>query len=229
MQSFAIMFDDTMEVLKGAVKAFIEPAADVLNFFSNFYFGVVFISVVFTALLIFCVLKTDKPFSRFKQPRCLVICAMLTAANAVLGYFSINFSSYLRVGFGFITTPIASYLFGPCVGGAVAAASDVAALIIKPTGGWLFTYTMGQAVEGMIYGLFLYRKKISFVRVFMCRLMGIILVNIILNSIAVAPTAASGLIGIFPARVIKNLILLPIQSFIIYEVLKRTVEGRVKC
>lgn len=229
MHNFALMFDDTMEKIKIVIRTILEPAAAFFNIFSDFALGAILISVVFALLMFFCILRTEKPFSPLKDPRCFAICAMLIGANALLGYFSLNFSSYLRVGFGFATTPVAAYLFGPCIGAFVAALSDIICLIVKPTGAWLFTYTLSMGVEGMIYGLILHRRKVTFIRVFLCRLAVMVAVNIILNSIAIAPTAANGLLGIFPARIIKNLILLPIQAFIIYEVLKRAVEGRVKC
>ena len=162
-----------------------------------------------------------------KRPQNVAICAMLIAINVILGYFSISFSSYLRVGFGFITAPVAAFLFCPFIGGAVALLSDIISFIIKPTGAFLFTYTLNTGIAGMIYGLFLYKKDLTFVRVFFCKLTVILAVNIILNSIALAPTAANGLVGIFPARLIKNIILLPIQSLVVFEVLKIAVKGRI--
>ena len=72
----------------------------------------------------------------------------------------------------------------------------------------------------MIYGMFLYKRRVTFLRVFLCKLTVILTVNIVLNSIALAPTAGSGIIGILPARMIKNLVLFPIQSVIVYEILK---------
>ena len=104
---------------------------------------------------------------------------------------------------------------------------DIISFIIKPTGAFLFSYTMNTGIAGMIYGLFLYKKNLTFVRVFFCKLTVILAVNIILNSIALAPTAANGLVGIFPARLIKNIILLPIQSLVVFEDLKIAVKGRI--
>ena len=72
----------------------------------------------------------------------------------------------------------------------------------------------------MIYGMFLYKRRVTFLRVFLCKLTVILTVNIVLNSIALAPAAGSGIVGILPARVIKNLVLFPIQSVIVYEILK---------
>lgn len=227
MQNFAAWFDGAMDTTKAFIRSAIEPTEKFLNIFSDFHTGAILIPVVFALILIVCIRYSDGNFrSVLKTPKNAAICAMLIAVNVILGYFTITFSAYLRVGFGFITTPVAAFLFGPFVGGAVALLSDIVSFIIKPTGAFLFTYTLNTAVAGMIYGLFLYKKNLTFGRVFLCKLTVILVVNIILNSIALAPTTANGLIGIFPARLIKNIILLPIQSLIVFEVLKIAVKGR---
>lgn len=228
MQNFAAWFDGAMDVTKAFIRSAIEPLGSFLNIFSDFRTGAILIVTVFALVLIICMRYSDGEFRAvLKRPQNAAVCAMLIAINVILGYFSIPFSSYLRVGFGFITAPAAAFLFGPFVGGAVALLSDIVSFIIKPTGAFLFTYTLNTGIAGMIYGMFLYRKNLTFGRVLLCKLTVILAVNIILNSIALAPTAANGLIGIFPARLIKNIILLPIQSLVVFEVLKIAVKGRI--
>ena len=228
MQNFAIWFDGAMDITKGFIRSAIEPLGFFLNIFSDFRTGAILIPTVFAVFLIICMRYSGGNFRPvLKRPQNVAICAMLIAINVILGYFSISFSSYLRVGFGFITAPVAAFLFGPFIGGAVALLSDIISFIIKPTGAFLFTYTLNTGIAGMIYGLFLYKKDLTFVRVFFCKLTVILAVNIILNSIALAPTAANGLVGIFPARLIKKIILLPIQSLVVFEVLKIAVKGRI--
>lgn len=221
MQNFAASFDSSMDTAKSAIRAFIEPFGMFLDAASGFWTGAILIIAVFAVLLIFNVLYCRESLAAVtRKPKNLVICAMLIAINVILGYFTIPLSSYLRIGFGFITAPAAAYMFGPIAGMAVALLSDVVSFIVKPTGGFLFTYTLNTAIAGMIYGMFLYKRRVTFLRVFLCKLTVILTVNIVLNSIALAPTAGSGIIGILPARMIKNLVLFPIQSVIVYEILK---------
>ena len=228
MQSFAEWFDGTMDLCKSAIRACLEHGSLIFKVFSDFWVGAGIIISVFVILLAINIVRGGRQFSAAaKNPRCLTICAVLIAANAVLGYFTITFTSYLRIGFGFITTPIAAFMFGPLVGGAVAVLSDIVSFALKPTGGFLFTYTLCTGIAGMIYGMVLYGKKLSPTRVFLCKLLVIFAVNIILNSIALAPTAGSGMIGILPSRIIKILLLWPIQGIVVYEVLKMAVKGRI--
>ena len=228
MQNLVLAFDGTMDVFKSFVRTGLESVGSFLSVFSNFNIGAAVIICVFIIMLTFSLLRNGVDFTnKIKRTRVLAICAMLIATNVILGYFSLNLTSYLRIGFGFITTPVAATLFGPIFGGIVALLSDIVSYILKPTGGFLFTYTLNTGIAGIIYGTMLYNKKPTFLRVFVTKLIVIVFVNIILNSIALAPTVGSGLIGIMPARIVKNFLLLPIQTIIVYIVLKATVH-RVK-
>lgn len=79
---------------------------------------------------------------------------------------------------------------------------------------------MCVGISGMIYGLMLYNKPVSLVRIFITKLLIAMFSNVVLNTIALAPTVGSGFIGIFPARLVKNLLMIPIQTVVVYFVLK---------
>lgn len=91
-------------------------------------------------------------------------------------------------------------------------------------GAYVPTYTLCVGISGLFYGLVLYRKPVTLRRVFLAKLLVILVSNILLNSIALAPTVGSGFIGILPARILKNLLLLPIQTIVVYMILKFVKE-----
>ncbi len=228
MQGFITGFDSSMDFVKAFLRSVLTPITTFCNTFSNIWVGAVFIIILFAILLALTARKYGKEFMlSIKRPQTLAVCAMLIALNVALGYFSIDVTAYLRIGFGFITLPVVTTLFGPLAGCVAGMLQDLVSFIIKPTGGYLFTLTLNVGISGMIYGLMLYKKKITFARILLTKLVIIIVVNIILNSIGLAPTVGSGLIGILPSRIIKNLLLLPIQSIIVYALLK-VVKSRVK-
>lgn len=221
MQRAITVFDSSMDWLKSVLTTVIEPLRLVLNFFSEFWTGAVLIAVVFALLFTINMLRGGSDFLKImKKPYTLVICAMMIAVNVALGYFTINISSYLRIGFGFVTLPIVGTLFGPAAGCFTGILQDVVSFMLKPTGAYIFTYTLNVGISGMIHGMMLYKKPVSFARVFMTKLIIVVIVNIILNSVALAPTVGSGMAGILPARIIKNIILLPIHAVISYALLK---------
>lgn len=221
MQEYMAAFDAAMDTIKQVLMRVISPLGGFLDSVSGFWSGAALISVIFAVLLIYNAVRDRATVVElFKKPKNLAMCAMFIAINVIMGYFTVPVSAYLRIGFGFITAPAAAYMFGPIAGGTVALLSDVASYLLKPTGGFLLTYTLCTAIGGMISGMFFYKKRITFSRVLVYKLVKIIFVNIILNSIALAPTTGSGMAAILPARIIKNIILLPIQILLIYEVLK---------
>ena len=215
-------FDALMDGWKEILKFVLEPVHHVFDFLSNVWVSVAVITAVFLLLLIYCVLKYGSEFKQqIRKPRTMVICAMMVALNIVLGYFNLWLSSYLRVGFGFVTQPVVTMMFGPLTGCMTGIFQDMLSYMLNPAGGaFMPTYSMCVGISGMIYGLVLYRKPVTLWRVFLAKLLVIVFSNILLNSIALAPTVGSGFIGILPARILKNLLLLPIQTAVVYAVLK---------
>ncbi len=228
MQNFITGFDGAMDFAKGVIRGIISPIEAFLSIFSNFWVGALLILLVFAIVLIINILNHGTEFSRtIKKPKTMVICAMMIALNVILGYIGYDFTAYLRVGFGFVTLPVTTMLFGPLVGCVTGILQDIVSFALKPTGGYLFTLTINVGISGMIYGAMLYKKEITFWRVLLTKLIIIVVVNILLNSIALAPTVGSGLVGILPSRIIKNVLLLPIQSVVVYALLKM-IKHRVK-
>lgn len=221
------VFDLWLDGVKDAMKAAFVPLKDYCDIFSNLWIGLCVIGVIFAVFLGICILRHGRAFSKqMKQPRTLTMASLLIALNIVLGYFSIWFSAYLRVGFGFVTQPIVATLFGPLVCCMTGMIQDILSYLLNPVGGYIPTYTLCVGISGMIYGLLLYRKPISFWRVLVAKTLVLVFSNILLNSIALAPTVGSGFVGILPARIIKNLLLLPIQTVVAYLVLKFVKRSR---
>lgn len=228
MHGFFAEFDGFLDYAKSVLKSVLEPLKSFFDIFSNFWAGAILIAAVFAALL-FVSLKLNKKgfFVSIKSPKVLAFCAVMIAINALLEYFAQDITAYIRVSFGFATLPVVSAFFGPIAGCVTGILQDLAGFLIKPTGALLITLTFNEGIAGMIFGIMLYNKKITFGRIFLTELVIIFGVNILLNSIALAPTVGSGFIGILPSRIIKNIIMLPIQSVIVYFVLK-VVKKRVK-
>lgn len=214
-------FDLFMDGIKASIRGFLEPARVVFDIFSNMWAGLLLVAVCFVLLAIYCVKIRKAPFrSLLKDTRVLAICALMMALNTVLGYFQITFSAYLRVGFGFITQPVIAMMFGPLVCAMTGMIQDILTFILNPTGAYIPAYTICVGISGMFYGLVLYKKQVTFLRCLWAKVLVIFIGNIILNSIALAVTAGSGFIGILPSRIIKNILLLPIQTVISYFILK---------
>ena len=219
-------FDALMDSWRAGLKGFLEPVHHLFDIFSNMWMSFGIIALVFVLLLTYCILTRRKDFQRhMKRPQTLAVCSLMIAMNIVLGYFTLWISSYLSIGFGFVTQPIVTMLFGPLVGCMTGMVQDILSYLLNPAGGaYVPTYTLCVGISGLFYGLVLYRKPVTLRRVFLAKLLVILVSNILLNSIALAPTVGSGFIGILPARILKNLLLLPIQTIVVYMILKFVKE-----
>ena len=214
-------FDRFLDSEKLRLKDLLDTLSRVFACLSHMWISLAVVAVVFAALAWYHVLHSGRSFRRqVRSPRVLATCALMMAVNIILGYFSIRLSAYLRIGFGFVTQPIVAMLFGPLTACMTAILQDTVSMILNPTGAYLPAYTLAVGISGMLYGMVLYQKPITFWRVFCAKLLVILVGNILLNSIALAPTAGSGFIGILPARILKNLLLLPVQSVVCYVLLK---------
>lgn len=218
---FQERFDALMEGWKSSLKVVLEPLSQVLGFLSNPWISLGIVGGCFGIILMGCILfRKDSVGRKIRNPRSLTVCAMMMALNIILGYFTLRFTDFLRIGFGFITQPVVGMAFGPILCGITGMIQDVVSLVLNPTGAYIPAYTLSVGVSGMFYGLMLHNKRVTLWRVFLTEFLVIFVGNILLNSIALAPTVASGFVGILPSRILKNLLLLPIQTVVSYLILK---------
>ncbi len=64
-------------------------------------------------------------YRELKSVRTITAMAMLVAVAVVLSMFSIDYGSYIRIGFSGIPNGITAYLFGSTAGGIFSGALDV--------------------------------------------------------------------------------------------------------
>ena len=131
-----------------------------------------------------------------------------------------------QIMFTFIPTAISSFLFGPVVAIAYGIISDVLGYFIGGgAGGEFFPgYTLSAVLGALIYSVFLYRTRISMFKIFISKFFVNIFVNAYLGSVWLSilyskKTFYAYLIG----GITKNLILLPIEVFILIIVFKKII------
>lgn len=118
----------------------------------------------------------------------LAVCAMMLALRIVLGMFanlSLNFFPIpvVKINPTFIPIAITAYLFGPVCAGIVAGLGDILSYLIQPTA---FGFTPGITacciLEGIIYGVFLYKSELSIKSIILAKVFDLVLCTLTLNS-----------------------------------------------
>lgn len=167
-------------------------------------------------------------FREFSRLHTVVMCGLLAALAVILGYAAtIELGPYIKVGFSGIPNRVVDFLFGPVVGGIFGGMLDILKFIIKPSGTFFPGFTFDAMLGGVIYGAFLYRKKITIGRVTAAGFMVKLIVNCGFNTLWISMLYGKAFMVLLPARVIKNLIMWPIDTMIIFVVLT-AVERSIK-
>lgn len=165
----------------------------------------------------FAALFTDS-YKELKSVRTITLMAMFAAIAIILGMFSIEIGSFVRIGFSAVPNGLVGYLLGPTVGGIFAGTLDVLKYIIKPTGAFFPPMTLVTMLNGVLYGVFYYKKNITLPRVLAAKFIVMFICNVILNTLCLSILYGEGFLALLPARVLKNLIMWPIDSIIFYTI-----------
>ncbi|WP_371367759.1 Folate transporter FolT [Sporomusa rhizae] len=162
-----------------------------------------------------------------RQPFQPVICTNTLVFSAIFISLIIMFTNvfaiqtpFIRISLSFLPIVMCSILLGPLLGGIVAAIADVLGCMFFSPGLFFPGFTLSSFVSGMIYGYFLHNKKITLQRISLASVIVLLLVDLSLNTLWLSILyQKAGNLFLF-GRVLKSLVLLPIQIGTIYAVSK---------
>ncbi|MCR5403835.1 MAG: folate family ECF transporter S component [Butyrivibrio sp.] len=158
---------------------------------------------------------------RLKDTKVLAFCGMMGALAILLGYVAtIKFGQYIRVGFSGLPNQVVDYLFGPWIGAVFGGAMDIIKWFVSGDGNFFPGFTITAMLGAIIYGFFLYNHPLKLWRVFASQVVVKIACNLILNTLWLNMLYGQAIAAILPGRIISNLVMLPIDSFITFALLK---------
>jgi len=156
-------------------------------------------------------------FSFLKDIFSLVLVALFIAVYGVLALLRIYIiPNQLRLSLTFMPVAWSAMLFGPVAGGLTGALGDIVGWTINPMGPFFPGFTFSAFVTGVIYGLFLYKREITWKRVFLASITMVLIVEAGLNTIWLSIMTGSAYKVLIGARIIKSIVLMPVQAFILY-------------
>lgn len=152
-----------------------------------------------------------------KKTRILVFLGILISMYVVLTVmFDIPLSPSARIRFSFLPLSYAAGLFGPLFGGLVGGAGDILGWLYAPKGAYFPGLTLSAILSGAIYGLFLYKRKKSILRITLAVLVVTLFIDLGLNTWWMTFIYGKGFFAVLPTRIIKCLIMFPTQIAMIY-------------
>lgn len=157
----------------------------------------------------------------FRNLRSLTLMAMFGAISIVIGlYLTFMPTQTIKVTFNFLPNEFVYYLFGPAAGSLFAIAMDLLTFMVRPMGSFFIGFTISAAITGLIYGSILYKKPLSLKRIFIAKVIHMILINLLLNTYWLSIMYGNAFVVLFPARLIKSLIMLPIETILLFSLIK---------
>lgn len=168
------------------------------------------------------------PFSRaywrcavceFKDLRMLVFAALVIALRVASKALKIPVGPDLFITIGFFVNALGSMCYGPIVALAAGAVSDTLGCLLFPTGAYYFPFIFVEMMGSFLFAIFLYRARLTSMRVILSRFSVSLICNLILNPILLYyyyqfVLGKSYTLLSLP-RVIKNLALFPIESLLL--------------
>ncbi len=151
--------------------------------------------------------------------------SMLLALDVILSFFfRLELSPTLRMGVSFVARGACGMLYGPVVLSLSAAAGDLIKYVLKPTGPYFWGFTFNAALAGLIYGLFLYKGKVTIWRVAGAKVLVNLLVNVVIGTYWKSLMYGKAFMVAVVPSFIKNVTMLPLECLILYVSLKAFKE-----
>ncbi len=151
----------------------------------------------------------------------MVTMGLLMALQLVISRFSIG-NNFIKFSFTFLIVALLAKWFGPWWGMMTAAVVDVVGTLM--TGGPFFPgFTVSAILGSLIYALFLYKQPVSWGRITLASVIIAVVVNTFLNTLWVTMMYRTPFWSLLPLRVVKQLIVTPIQIILVYGLLKSRV------
>lgn len=142
----------------------------------------------------------------------LVYLSVFISMTVILTRFLSIQTPIVRIGFTFIPIAISAIMFGPIFSGICAGLADIIGMLLFPLGAYFPGFTLTAFLSGVIYGVFLYNKNVNIYRISAAVIIISVFVNLGLDTVWLWMITRKGIMAILPARVIKCLIMIPIQA-----------------
>jgi len=149
---------------------------------------------------------------KLKSTKYLALIGLFIACKVIASFISIRVSENLYVSISFLFTSVEGAIIGPVAGMVSGAVTDVVGYMVNSRGYSFFPgYTLSAMLGLFVYAIFLYRQKITIVRIAAAKAIVNYGVNVLLGSVWSAMMMSKGYIFYATQSLIKNSILLPFE------------------
>lgn len=146
---------------------------------------------------------------------------MLLALEIILSrFFSIN-TPIVRISFAFVPLVLCAMMYGPIWSSFLGGLSDFIGAILFPVGPYFPGFTLSGVLSGLCYGLFLNSRQCSMRKILLLVCIQRIVISLCLSTYFLTFLVQVPFYTLLIARVIQNVVLMPVQFAIIFAITKK--------
>lgn len=146
----------------------------------------------------------------------LIVASFFIAIEIILTrWFSINIGGIVRIGFAFIPISFLGIIYGPLWAGISYAVGDLIGMMLFPSGAFFPGFTLTAFLTGLVFGLFLHNKEITYKRVAIACFIVCFGLNLCLDTLWLVILMNKGFFALLPARIIKTIVAFCLQVVLI--------------
>ena len=167
----------------------------------------------------------------FKDTKMLVFASLIIALRVAVKAARISLAAGLYLTFDCYINALGSAVYGPVAALAVGAVSDTLGCMLFPSGPYFFPFIFVEMSSGFIFALFFWKRPISIQRCVAAKFTVNFICNIVLTSVimkwdyyffyGLEKAEAYSIVNL--ARIVKSLVLFPVEALLIYAVLNLTL------
>ena len=155
--------------------------------------------------------------------RTMTAAALCVAVGVIFSFLRIPLSNITEITLTGIPIAVGGCFFGPAVGAIIGALIDVAGYFVHPTGPFFPGFTISNALIGVIYGLFLWKRWYNtrlLIRITIAHLIKTILISLGLNILWLSFFYGMPFKAVFMGSLVKEAINFAIEVALIYFVIR---------
>ncbi|MDR0520174.1 MAG: folate family ECF transporter S component [Clostridiales Family XIII bacterium] len=140
------------------------------------------------------------------------VIALFIALNVILTHpLSLN-TETLRIGIGYLPIAIAAIAYGPVWATVTAVVGDIIGALLFPSGPFFPGFTASALLTGLIFGLMLHGKNVSWKRMLPAAIIVGLVVNLALDTYWLYFMYGNSVMGMLPMRAVKAGIMIAIMA-----------------
>ena len=147
--------------------------------------------------------------------RKLAISALLLTADVILTRLIAFNTPVMKIGLGFTAVALCAMIYGPWWAALVAALGDLLGSLLFPTGAYFPGFTLTAACVGVIFGLFLHRRDLSWWRPVLAAALNTVLVSYLANTAMICFISGAPFKAMLAARLVQLAVMFPLQVVVL--------------